>query len=68
VEVFLPCSLTAREVRNHAYSTIRVIATEAGEFVTRSESAGVRQPDGWCKWSAQYLPAPPGVFREQVVE
>ena len=33
VEVFLPSTLTAREVRHDAYSTIRVIATEAGDFV-----------------------------------
>ena len=30
--------------------------------------AGIREADGWRKWSAQYLPAAPGVFREQVVE
>jgi hypothetical protein len=30
VEVFLPSTLTAHEVRNHAYSTIRVIASEGG--------------------------------------
>jgi len=33
VEVFLPCTLTAREVGHHARSTIRMIATEAGDFV-----------------------------------
>ena len=71
VEVFLPCTLSAHEVRarDHAYSTIRVIASEAGEFVDQVRiGAGIRQADGWCKWSARYLPAPPGVFREQVVE
>ena len=69
VELFLPCTLGAHEVRDHAYSTIRVIASEAGEFVDQIRiGAGIRQADGWCKWSAQYLPAPPGVFREQVVE
>ena len=31
VEVFLPSTLAAQEVRDHAYSTIRVIASEAGE-------------------------------------
>ena len=69
VEVFLPCTLNAHEVRDHAYSTIRVIASEAGEFVDQIRiGAGIRQADGWGTWSAQYLPAPPGVFREQVVE
>ena len=33
VEVFLPCTLTARDVGHHARSTIRMIATEAGDFV-----------------------------------
>ena len=66
VEVFLR---SAHEVRDHAYSTIRVSASEAGEFVDQIRiGAGIRGADGWGTWSAQYLPAPPGVFREHVVE
>jgi hypothetical protein len=69
VEVFLPCTLAAHEVRHQAYSTIRVIAAEAGDFVGEIKiGAGICQADGWCKWNAQYLPAPPGVFIDQVVE
>jgi hypothetical protein len=67
VEVFLPSTLSAHEVRDHAYSTIRLSASKAGEFMDQIRiGAGIRQADGWCKWSAQYRPAPPGVFREQV--
>jgi hypothetical protein len=29
---------------------------------------GISQADGWCKWIAQYLPAPRGGFRDHVVE
>jgi hypothetical protein len=63
-EVFLPCTLGAHKARDHAYSTIRVSASEAGEFVDQIRiGAGIREADGWCKWSAHYLPAPPGVPR-----
>ena len=42
VEVFLR---SAHEVRDHAYSTIRVSVSEAGEFVEQVRiGAGIRQP------------------------
>ena len=42
VEVFLR-SISAHEVRDHAYSTIRVIVSEAGEFVDQIRiGAGIR--------------------------
>jgi hypothetical protein len=48
VEMFLPSTLSALEVRDHAYSTIRVIASEASEFVDQIRiGAGIRQADGW---------------------
>jgi len=60
VEVFLPSSLTAREVGHHARSTIRMIATKAGDFVGDIKiGPGIHQGDGWCRWTAQYRPAPP---------
>ena len=60
VEVFLPSSLTAREVGHHARSTIRMIATEAGDFVGDIKiGPGIHQGDGWCRWTAQYRPALP---------
>ena len=63
-ELFLPCTLGAHEARDHAYSTIRVSASEAGELVDQIRiGADIREADGWCKWSAHYLPAPPGVPR-----
>jgi len=63
VEVFLPCTLTARDVGHHARSTIRMIATEAGDFVGDIKiGPGIHQGDGWCRWTARYRPAPPGVF------
>ncbi|MDT5050257.1 MAG: hypothetical protein QOG75_6161 [Mycobacterium sp.] len=69
VEVFLPCTLTACDVGHHARSTIRMIATEAGDFVGDIKiGPGIHQGDGWCRWTAQYRPAPPGVFVDQVLE
>ncbi len=60
VEVFLPCTLTAREVGHHARSTIRMIATEAGDFVGDIKiGPGIHQGDGWCRWTAQYVRHPP---------
>jgi hypothetical protein len=48
VEMFLPSTLSAQEVRDHAYSTIRVIASEANEFVDQIRiGAGIRQADVW---------------------
>jgi hypothetical protein len=69
VEVFLPSTLTADQVRHRAYSAIRVIANDAGDFVEEIRiRPGISQADGWCKWIAQYLPAPRGGFRDHVVE
>ena len=69
VEVYLRSTLGPDDVRQHVYSTIRVAAAEAGEFVGEiTISTGTHQADGWCKWNAQYLPAPPGIFNDQVVE
>jgi hypothetical protein len=69
VEVFLPCTLTAREVGHHARSTIRMIATEAGDFVGDIKiGPGIHQGDGWCRWTAQYRPAPPESSFDQVLE
>ena len=48
VEMFLPSTLGAQEVRDHTYSTIRVIASEANEFVDQIRiGAGIRQADSW---------------------
>ena len=48
VEMFLPSTLSALEVRDHAYSTIRVIASEANEFVDQIRiGTGIRQADSW---------------------
>jgi hypothetical protein len=68
VEVYLRSTLPPDEVRQHVYSTIRVAAAEAGEFVGEIKiRTGTHPADGWCKWNAQYLPAPPGIFNDQVV-
>jgi hypothetical protein len=69
VEVFVPSGLTAHEVRVRAYSAIRVIVRESGEFVdTIRIGVGIHQADGRCKWSAHFLPGSPGVFRNQLLE
>ena len=48
VEVFLPSTLSAHEVRDHAYSTIRLSASKAGEFMDQIRiGAGIRQADSW---------------------
>ena len=68
VEVFLPCTLTAREVGHHARSTIRMIATEAGDFVGDIKiGPGIQQGDGWCRWTAQYVRHPPESSFDQVL-
>ena len=68
VEVFLPCTLTAREVGHHARSTIRMIATEAGDFVGDIKiGTGIHQGDGRCRWTAQYVRHPPESSFDQVL-
>lgn len=69
VEVYMLSTSTAYEVRDHAYSVIRVIAGDAGEFVEQIKiGRSVHQADGWSKWHAHYLPGLPGVFRDRPVE
>jgi hypothetical protein len=63
VEVIVPATLTPKEVSEYIHAQIRINATEAGEFVQQVR-VGVGQPhsNGWRKWTASYLPGPPGPF------
>ncbi len=63
VQAILPASLTTQQVIDRVTSRIRLNASEAGEFVLRIHiDAGEAHPDGWRRWSAAYLPGPPGAF------
>jgi hypothetical protein len=61
--MILPASHSPREVLDHIHAQIRIIASDAGEFVKQVQ-IGIGHPhsDGWRKWSASYLPGPPGPF------
>ena len=63
VEVFVPADLTEPETRRYLHAQIQEIANEGGDFVAevRLGTKG-SEVDGWCKWSAEYLPGPPGTF------
>jgi hypothetical protein len=54
--------------RDHASSTIGLIAGEAGEFDKIRIGTVGDQADGRCEGNADYLPGFPGVFRHQLVE
>jgi hypothetical protein len=66
VEVIALASLTARQVTGLIYDQIRLTATDAGDFVQQIEVGGGR-PCGYdsTKWTAFYLPGPPGRFPQQ---
>ena len=61
VHLFVPSDRTPSEVLIYLQEQINVIAHEAGEFVRQIRIGdGVDQVTGWHKWSASYLPGPPG--------
>ena len=61
VHLFVPSDRTPSEVLIYLQEQINVIAHEAGEFVRQIRIGdGVDQVNGWHKWSASYLPGPPG--------
>ena len=63
VQLFVPSRLSGSEVRGYVHSTIRVIAGEAGDFVSGVRiGTGSYHAAGWGRWSAYYLPCPPGIF------
>ena len=63
-EFFLPTNLSRRYVRIALRERIVQTAHEGGEFVRRFRvGASEAHDDGWRKWTASYLPGPPGVFR-----
>ncbi len=64
VEIFLPSDMSKEDVRDTLLDEVICTATDAGDFVHRLRVSGsVAHTDGWRKWTASYLPGPPGVFR-----
>jgi hypothetical protein len=63
VEVILPERLSVREASRRIEEQIRINACDAGDFVQQFRIAP-REPHsrGWTKWTASYLPGPPGSF------
>jgi len=63
IEMMLPSTLSADDVRTYARDQIRIVASEAGEFVQQIRvGVGVDQSGGYTKWTASYLTGPPGEF------
>jgi len=63
VEVILPARLSVREAHSRIAAQIRINAGDAGDFVQQFRIAP-QEPHspGWTKWTASYLPGPPGPF------
>ena len=63
VEVILPECLSVPEAHRRIAAQIRINANDAGEFVQQLRIAP-QEPHspGWTKWTASYLPGPPGPF------
>ena len=63
VEVILPERLSVREAHSRIAAQIRINACDAGDFVQQFRIAP-QEPHspGWTKWTASYLPGPPGPF------
>jgi hypothetical protein len=63
VETILPASLSTRAALDHIEAQIRINAGDAGEFVQQLRiEAHEPHSRGWTKWTASYLPGPPGPF------
>lgn len=64
IEIFLPAGLSMDDVKKRVRGDILCTANECGEFVRRIRlGTSTEHADGWRKWSASYLPGPPGLFR-----
>lgn len=62
-DIILPARLSASEARSRIEAQIRINACDAGEFVRQIRVVNNEPyPSGWCKWTAAYLPGPPGPF------
>lgn len=63
IDLMLPDSLSPADVLAQVRAQIRIVASEAGEFVEQIRiGTGVAHPEGYMKWTASYLIGPPGVF------
>jgi hypothetical protein len=63
VNIFLPSDMPTEEVRTALREAIICTATDSGEFVRRYRIGdGVDHLADWRKWTASYLPGPPGVL------
>ncbi|MBB3605978.1 hypothetical protein FHT40_005667 [Mycolicibacterium sp. BK556] len=64
VDMFLPSDLSEAQVRTALRDGIIRTAIDSGEFVSQYRvCTGVNHSEGWRKWTASYLPGPPGVLR-----
>jgi hypothetical protein len=63
VEVILPERLSVHEAHKRIAAQIRINAGDAGDFVQQFRILP-HEPHspGWTKWTASYLPGPPGPF------
>jgi hypothetical protein len=63
VEIILPASLSVPEAHSRIAAQIRINAGDAGDFVQQFRVAP-HEPHspGWTRWTASYLPGPPGPF------
>lgn len=67
VEINLPTSLSVHEVVEQVHSHVRLIASEAGEFVHHIRITGWKPAaQHWRRWSVAYLPGPPGTWPDPV--
>jgi len=63
VEVVLPVTVPPTQVPAHIDAQLRIIAYEAGDFVEQYRiGLEIARSGGYARWSASYLPGPPGVF------
>ncbi len=65
VDLFASSGLNSQQLDKFVNSTIRLCASEAGDFVRQINiSAGVDNDDGWHRWCVHYLSGPPGVLTD----
>ena len=66
-EIDLPASLSEREIVNQVNSYLRIVASEAGDFVAHIRIEGYNTASqGWRRWSSAYLPGPPAPWPDPV--
>lgn len=62
VDVFIPASLSEKQIAGRIEDQLRVTAGEAGDFIAAVHVGGGMRTGSHLRYRAAYLPGPPGLL------